>query len=86
MLAGRVAAPVIRLAQLWTDFQQVGISVQRLGDILNTRTEIAGANKSVLPHLSGRIAFENISFRYRPDGPEILCDVVVPLLFGANGY
>jgi subfamily B ATP-binding cassette protein HlyB/CyaB len=75
MLAGRVAAPVIRLAQLWTDFQQVGISVQRLGDILNTRTEVGGANKSVLPHLTGRIAFENVSFRYRPDGPEILRDV-----------
>jgi len=42
MLAGYVAAPVIRLAQLWTEFQQVGISMQRLGDILNTRPEIAG--------------------------------------------
>jgi subfamily B ATP-binding cassette protein HlyB/CyaB len=31
----------MRLAQLWTDFQQTGISVQRLGDILNTRTELA---------------------------------------------
>jgi ABC-type bacteriocin/lantibiotic exporter with double-glycine peptidase domain len=37
MLAGRVATPVMRLAQLWTDFQQTGISVQRLGDILNAR-------------------------------------------------
>ena len=36
MLAGRVAQPVMRMAQLWTDFQQTGISVQRLGDILNT--------------------------------------------------
>lgn len=33
MLAGRVAAPVMRLAQLWQDFQQTGISVARLGDI-----------------------------------------------------
>ncbi|MFP1464187.1 hypothetical protein ACLB1E_37435 [Escherichia coli] len=29
-------APVIRLAHLWQDFQQVGISVERLGDVLNT--------------------------------------------------
>lgn len=82
MLAGRVAAPVIRLAQLWTDFQQVGISVQRLGDILNTRTEIAGTHKSVLPHLTGRIAFENVTFRYRPDGPEILRDVALRIATG----
>jgi subfamily B ATP-binding cassette protein HlyB/CyaB len=31
----------MRLAQLWTDFQQTGISIQRLGDILNTRTEVS---------------------------------------------
>lgn len=37
MLAGRVATLVMRLAQLWTDFQQTGISVQRLGDSLNAR-------------------------------------------------
>lgn len=82
MLAGRVAMPVIRLAQLWTDFQQVGISVQRLGDILNTRTELSGANKSVLPRVSGRIEFEKVSFRYRPDGTEILRDVSLSIAAG----
>ncbi len=71
MLAAHVASPVIRLAQLWTDFQQTGISVQRLGDILNTRTEIAGA-KSALPPLQGGIEFDQTVFRYRPDGPEVL--------------
>lgn len=71
MLAGNVAQPVMRLAQLWTDFQQTGISIQRLGDILNTRTEVAGS-KSVLPPVAGRITFEGVAFRYRPDGPEVL--------------
>ncbi|MBX3647514.1 MAG: type I secretion system permease/ATPase [Rhodocyclaceae bacterium] len=72
MLAGRVATPVMRLAQLWTDFQQTGISVQRLGDILNARTEIANANRSTLPPIAGRIEFDQVVFRYRPDGPEVL--------------
>lgn len=71
MLAGQVAAPVIRLAQLWQDFQQVGISVERLGDILNTRTELP-ASRAALPQIQGRISFEDVVFRYRPDGPEIL--------------
>jgi len=71
MLAGYVAAPVIRLAQLWTEFQQVGISMQRLGDILNTRPEIAG-NKSAMPQIEGRIEFDAVSFRYRPDAPQVL--------------
>jgi subfamily B ATP-binding cassette protein HlyB/CyaB len=72
MLAGRVATPVMRLAQLWTDFQQTGISVQRLGDILNARTETALANRSTLPPLAGRIEFDQVVFRYRPDAAEVL--------------
>ena len=35
MLAGRVSDSVLRLVQLWQDFQQAGLSVERLGDILN---------------------------------------------------
>ncbi|MGA7180531.1 MAG: type I secretion system permease/ATPase [Thiobacillaceae bacterium] len=71
MLAGQVAQPVMRLAQLWTDFQQTGISMQRLGDILNTHTEAVG-NKSTLPPIQGRIEFDQVVFRYRPDGSEVL--------------
>ena len=74
MLANHVATPVMRLASLWTDFQQSGISVQRLGDILNARTELAG-QKSTLPPLKGRIEFDQVVFRYRPDGSEVLRSV-----------
>jgi ATP-binding cassette, subfamily B, bacterial HlyB/CyaB len=71
MLSQRVSGPVLRLAQLWQDFQQVGISMQRLGDILNTRTELP-QSRQALPAIKGEIAFENIRFRYRPDGPLII--------------
>lgn len=74
MMAQRVAAPVLRLAQLWQDFQQVGISMQRLGDILNTRTE-RPVSKQVLPSINGAITFENVRFRYRPDGNTILDNI-----------
>lgn len=71
MLAGQVAAPVIRLAQLWQDFQQVGISVARLGDILNTPTENPNSRLN-LPAIHGDIRFEGVRFRYRADGQMIL--------------
>lgn len=71
MLAGQVAAPIVRLAQLWQDFQQVGISVERLGDILNTRTEVPGS-RMALPPIRGQVTFERVSFRYRPDTAEVL--------------
>ncbi|MBN3759527.1 type I secretion system permease/ATPase [Burkholderia sp. Ac-20365] len=74
MLAGQIASPILRLAQLWNDFQQVGISMGRLGDILNARTEVTG-QKTRLPRLSGAIAFDQVSFRYRPDAADVLRSV-----------
>lgn len=71
MLAGQVAAPVIRLAQLWQDFQQVGISISRLGDILNTPTENP-QSRLTPPEIHGDIQFNDVTFRYRPDGSEVL--------------
>jgi ATP-binding cassette, subfamily B, bacterial HlyB/CyaB len=71
MLAGRVASPVMRLSQLWQDFQQIGISMQRLGDILNTPTEMV-QSRAQLPPIQGLIEFDQVHFRYRADGPEIL--------------
>ncbi len=73
MLAGRVSGPILRLVQLWQDFQQAGISVQRLGDILNTQAEPQyNPGRASLPELKGRVSFEHVTFRYRPDGPQIL--------------
>ena len=73
MLAGRVSGPIMRLVQLWQDFQQAGISVQRLGDILNAPTEPSyNPNRTTLPKLAGNIVFDNVNFRYRPDTVEVV--------------
>ncbi len=78
MMSQRVSAPVLRLAQLWQDFQQVGISMSRLGDILNSRTE-APQSRQTLPALKGHVSFEQIRFRYRLDGPPILDNVTLDI-------
>ena len=73
MLAGRVTGPMLRVVQLWQDFQQAGISVQRLGDILNSPPEPSyQPNKTTLPKLMGQVVFDKVIFRYRPDGQEVL--------------
>jgi subfamily B ATP-binding cassette protein HlyB/CyaB len=74
MLAGHVAAPVMRLAQMWSDFQQLGVSVERLGDILNTETE-ANTSGATLPPIKGHIVFDHVFFRYRADGRDILSNI-----------
>ncbi|WP_158816781.1 type I secretion system permease/ATPase [Methylocapsa sp. S129] len=83
MLAGRVAQPVLRLAQVWQDFHQARLSVARLGDILNTHPEPSFTpGRAALPSIRGGIVFEHMTFRYRPDGPEILHDVHVAIPAG----
>jgi subfamily B ATP-binding cassette protein HlyB/CyaB len=72
MFAQRVAQPIMRMAQLWTDFQQTGISVARLGDILNNRTEVPPTNAAQLPAIQGHIALANVTFRYRPEAAPVL--------------
>jgi subfamily B ATP-binding cassette protein HlyB/CyaB len=83
MLAGRVAQPVLRLAQLWQDFHQAKISIDRLGDILNTAPEpLFTPGRTALPEINGTISFEHVSFRYRFDGPEVLQDVTLAIPAG----
>ena len=73
MLSARVISPILRTVQLWQDFQQVGISVDRLGDLINTPAEPAlNPGKMSLPPIRGAVRLENVRFRYQFDGPEIL--------------
>ncbi len=73
MLSGRVSGPVLRLVQLWQEYQQASLSVKRIGDIFNTAPEpVLNANQTSMPTLKGRIAFENVHFRYDPQGSEVI--------------
>jgi len=83
MMAGRVAQPVLRLAQLWQDFQQARISIARLGDILNAAPEPSmSAGRAALPVMRGEIAFDHVTFRYRMDGAPVLHDVSLTIPAG----
>jgi subfamily B ATP-binding cassette protein HlyB/CyaB len=82
MFAGRVAQPIMRMAQMWTDFQQTGISMDRLGDILNTRTEVPPSNAAQLPPIKGRITLDQVSFRYRPEAAPVLHSVSLDVRAG----
>jgi subfamily B ATP-binding cassette protein HlyB/CyaB len=83
MLAGRVSAPVLRLAQIWQDFHQARLSVERLGDILNTAAEPAfSPTRAALPAIRGDIAFEHVAFRYQADTAEVLRDITLRIPAG----
>ena len=73
MLAAQVTGPLLRMVNLWQEFQQVGVSVERLGDVLNTQPEPSyNPNRTTLPQVAGQVLFDDVTFRYRPDGSEVL--------------
>jgi subfamily B ATP-binding cassette protein HlyB/CyaB len=63
----------MRLVNMWQYFQQTRVSMDRLGDIMNEKTEPAfNPSRTTLPALQGDIALENVTFRYTPDGSNVL--------------
>ncbi len=76
MLSSRVIAPIMRLSGIWKEFQQVNISVARIGDIFNTPSEPGfDPSKVSLPPIRGDVCFDRVSFRFEPEGKETLHDI-----------
>ena len=74
MIAGQAMGPVTKLLTMWPQVQQVGLSLERIGDILNTAIEpvlMDNIGKRA-NRLSGKIELKNINFRYRMDTPLVL--------------
>ncbi len=85
MLAGQVIAPILRLVNLWQQFQTIRVSMARLGDIMNEKSEPAfNPNRTTLPSLQGEIVFSDVNFRYKADGKNILSDVNLRIPPGAR--
>lgn len=72
MFAGQFTGPVLRLVNLWNEFQQALLSVERLGDILNHPQEITSDKAITLPQIQGHLKLDNVSFRYSPNSPNVV--------------
>ena len=75
MIFGQVTGPILRISQLWQEFQQVQISIDRLGDIMNNFPESTSMAQAHLPPAKGQIHVRGMTFRYEPGGREILKDI-----------
>ena len=82
MIAGQVVQPILRLAQLWQDFQQVQVSGARLGDILNSPPEPVPQNLLTLPPPKGAIELRGVTLRYRPETPDVLRNINLSIKAG----
>ena len=69
MFAGKLSEPVLRIVGLWTQFQQASLSVQRLGDVMNSPTEPYSLTPQRRHDGKGLISIHGLAFRYGPDRP-----------------
>ncbi len=72
MFSNQFSAPVLRLVNLWNEFQQCLLGVDRLGDILNNPVEVQSSQAITLPQIQGSVKFDNICFKYSPNAPYVI--------------
>lgn len=85
IIAGYVTQPLLRLAQLWQNFQEVGMSIERLADIVDAREEVDEADRDniPMPEIQGSIKFEEVCFRFNSQGPLQLANINLEIPKGA---
>ena len=75
MLSQRVSQPVLRLAGMWQQLQQMRVSLKRLSDLMESPTEDAQSGITPSKPLSGRVEFDRVGFRYPNRERDALRDV-----------
>ncbi|MFN7527598.1 MAG: peptidase domain-containing ABC transporter, partial [Dolichospermum sp.] len=78
IISSYVTTPILRLAQIWQNFQETGLSLERLSDIVDSPQEAEiDKNNIPLPPIIGAVKYENVSFRFAASGPLQLTNVTV---------
>lgn len=77
IISGYVTQPLLRLSGIWQRIQELRVSFERLGDVVDTPMESDDVDqgKVSLPSVSGSIRFENVSFQFAPNKPDVLTHV-----------
>jgi ATP-binding cassette, subfamily B, bacterial HlyB/CyaB len=70
IIASYVTSPILRLGQLWQNFQETALSLERLSDIVDTPQEAEEDRNNIpMPAIRGAVKYENVSFRFKSGGP-----------------
>ncbi|MBD2150446.1 peptidase domain-containing ABC transporter [Pseudanabaena sp. FACHB-1277] len=70
IIAGYTTTPLLRLIQLWQNFQETALSLERLSDIINhpQEQEETGRRNIPMPAITGAVRYENVNFRFAANG------------------
>ncbi|QLE59590.1 peptidase domain-containing ABC transporter [Nostoc sp. TCL26-01] len=85
IIAGYVTSPLLRLIQLWQNFQETALSLERLADILDTpqESELAGRNNIPMPAIEGQVKYENVTFAFAKSPNPQLNNISIEIPQGA---
>ena len=77
IIAGNVTGSLLRFVSVWQSFQEVGMSIERLRDVLDTEAEVDedDRNNIDMPPIDGSVRFEELSFRFTQSGPLQLANI-----------
>ena len=77
IISGYVTTPLLRLSNIYQNFQQTNVSLERLSDIIDKPQESTDEDKSNIPmsDINGSIEFEKVSFAFDPKKPMNLVNI-----------
>ena len=77
IISGYVTQPLLRLTQLWQNFQETALSLERLSDIIDHPQEQLEEDRAQIPmpDIKGNVKYEDLSFRFSSSGPLQLVNV-----------
>ena len=77
IISGYVTQPILRLSNLWQSIQELKVGFERLGDVINTRTESDDKDKGKIsmPALKGKVVFKDVSFKFTPSKNPTLINI-----------
>ena len=83
IVAGYVTSPILRLSQLWQNFQETALSLERLADIADTPQESEGDRKNIpMPLIQGSVEYQSVYFRFKSYGTWQLRNINLELIPG----
>ena len=85
IISSYVTQPLLRLSSIWQNIQELRVSFERLGDIVDYQEESNESDKKniPLPTIQGNVNFENIHFRFRNNSPNILENINIKIDAGS---
>jgi HlyB family type I secretion system ABC transporter len=77
IIAGYTTSPLLRLVQLWQNFQETSLSLERLSDIVDAPREAEDLDRQniPMPAIQGAVKYDNVTFRFGTSGAPQLVHV-----------